>query len=125
MSQQKIQYFQATGRHKSAVAQVRLIGGSGKITINSIEKTKLSESNPLNSVGLSDKYDLSVIVSGGGFKGQEKAIKLGIARAIVKIDKSLKLTLKKLGLMTRDPRVRERKKYGLKSARRSPQWSKR
>lgn len=118
-------YIQATGRHKEAIAQVRIQSGSGKIIVNSKNHDDKTLLNPLKMVGIDSKFDVSVIVKGGGIIGQKKAISLGLARAIVLHDVETKTTLKKAGMLMRDPRVRERKKYGKKSARRSPQWSKR
>lgn len=120
-------YIQAVGRHKRAVARVRLTKGSGKIKINDQEITEPNSDifRPLKLVGLTNKYDVSIKVSGGGYIGQLKAACLGLARAIAKDDETAALTLKKSGFLTRDSRVKESKKYGLKSARRAPQWSKR
>lgn len=121
-------YVYGTGRRKTAVAQVRLYEqGTGKVTIND---TAVAEPNslymaPLVLVGKGNAFDISVKVNGGGFQGQLEAIRHGIARALVKSDEALKPTLKKSGYLTRDPREKERKKFGLKGARRSPQWSKR
>ncbi|HSI20621.1 MAG TPA: 30S ribosomal protein S9 [Verrucomicrobiae bacterium] len=127
MAEKKLAYHYATGRRKTAVAQVRLYPqGNGKVTIN--EKVVVSEGKgflaPLTLVGLSGA-DLSVKVHGGGTAGQEEAIRHGIARAIVVMDEEYKTTLRKAGYLTRDPREKERKKPGLKGARRRPQWSKR
>ncbi|MEI6477892.1 MAG: 30S ribosomal protein S9 [bacterium] len=124
----KNSYVAAVGRRKSAVAQVRLISkGSGKIVIN--EKPFTGEEPayvaPLKLVGKFGDLDLSVHVAGGGIHGQADAIQHGIARALLKIDEEFRTTLKKAGFLTRDPREKERKKPGLKSARRAPQWSKR
>ena len=118
-------YIQATGRHKEAIAQVRIQPGNGKIVVNTKNINDQTLLNPLKMVGIDNKFDVSVIVKGGGVVGQKKAISLGMARAIVLHDGETKTTLKKAGMLMRDPRVRERKKYGKKSARRSPQWSKR
>lgn len=120
-------YFYGTGRRKTAVAQVRVYPkGSGKVTINQEVITKPSHIylQPLQLVGQAEA-DISVKVSGGGWHGQLEAIRHGVARALVEMDENLKTTLKKAGYMTRDPRAKERKKPGLLSARRSPQWSKR
>lgn len=123
---QAAQYIYATGRRKTAVAQVRLIpGGTGKVTVN--DKLITSEPTylaPLVLVGKTN-LDVMVLVKGGGFQGQVDAIQHGIARALVELDEELKGTLRKGGFLTRDPRAKERKKPGLKSARRAPQWSKR
>lgn len=120
-------YFAAIGRRKSASAQVRLFPkGTGKITVNNITiKEEPRYVAPLKLVGQFGNTDISVVVSGGGREGQLDAIQHGISRALLKLDEELRTTLKKSGYLTRDPRERERKKPGLKSARRSPQWSKR
>lgn len=118
-------YIQSTGRHKEAIAQVRLQSGSGKLTVNNQASSDNSFIFPLKMIGIDSKFDVSIIVKGGGVIGQKKAALLGLARAIVKQDQETRTTLKKGGFLMRDPRVRERKKYGKKSARRSPQWSKR
>ena len=119
-------FFAAIGRRKAASAQVRLLNGSGKITVNGtviVEEPAFAA--PLKLVGKFGNTDVSVIVNGGGIRGQSDAIRHGIARALLLIDENFRTTLKKAGYLTRDPRERERKKPGLKSARRSPQWSKR
>ena len=121
-------YFYGTGRRKSAVARVRILpSGSGKVTIN--DKVVASETapylNPLRLVGKLGSTDLSVKVAGGGTQGQLDAIQHGVARALLEIDETFRTTLKKAGFLTRDPREKERKKFGLKGARRAPQWSKR
>ena len=121
-----LKYTSSLGRRKTAIAQVRLMQGSGILTLNNkvvALDPRLAE--PLEMVGVSDKYDISVIVRGGGKEGQVIAIRHGIARALVKINEDFKTTLKKAGFITRDSRERERKKFGLKSARRAPQFSKR
>lgn len=121
-------YFYGTGRRKTAVARVRIFpSGSGKITVNDVLVTEAEPSyvQPLKLIGQFGNTDLTIKVSGGGFSGQSDAIQHGIARALVEIDPVFRTTLKKAGFLTRDPRERERKKFGLKSARRSPQWSKR
>jgi small subunit ribosomal protein S9 len=121
-----LKYTSSLGRRKTAIAQVRLMPGSGILTLNNkvvVLDPRLAE--PLEMVGVSDKYDISVIVRGGGKEGQVIAIRHGIARALVKINEDFKTTLKKAGFITRDSRERERKKFGLKSARRAPQFSKR
>ena len=129
----KIQFL-ATGRRKKAIARVFLIpNGSGKITINKedidtyfpLETLKLVLRQPLTLTNTSDKYDINVNVIGGGLSGQAGAICHGIARALVKADETLKAELKRAGLLTRDSRMKERKKYGLKKARRAPQFRKR
>ena len=124
-------YFYGTGRRKSSVARVRVY--NGKITINDrdiddyfgLETLKLITRQPLSITGTADKFDIVCRVGGGGVTGQAGAIRHGIARALLQYDESLRPTLKKAGLLTRDPRMKERKKYGLKGARRAPQFSKR
>lgn len=121
------QYFYGTGRRKSAVAQVRVYPkGSGKVTINGklIENPDQAYLAPAVLVG-EQAVDITVLAKGGGFQGQKDAIRHGISRALLVMDEAFRTTLKKAGFLTRDPRVKERKKYGLKSARRAPQWSKR
>lgn len=128
----RVQYF-GTGRRKKAIARVRLVPGEGKVTINKrdeetyfgLDTLRLILNQPLVLTGTKDRYDVIVNVYGGGFTGQAGAIRHGIARALVKSDATLKPELKKAGFLTRDPRMKERKKYGLKGARRSPQFSKR
>lgn len=128
----KIQYF-ATGRRKESTARVRLLPGSGKITVNkrpfndyfTRESHRLIIMQPLELVKLPAQYDIFAIVEGGGASGQAGAMRLGIARALVKIQESLKTTLKKAKFLTRDARARERKKYGRKRARRRFQYTKR
>ncbi len=126
-------YFYGTGRRKSSVARVRLYAGTGKIIINDreiddyfgLETLKLIVRQPLNLTGTLDKFDIVCRVAGGGVTGQAGAIRHGISRALLQHDAELRATLKKAGLLTRDPRMKERKKYGLKGARRAPQFSKR
>ncbi len=126
-------YFYGTGRRKSSVARVRLYAGTGKIVINDreiddyfgLETLKLIVRQPLNLTGTLDKFDIVCRVAGGGVTGQAGAIRHGISRALLQHDAELRATLKKAGLLTRDPRMKERKKYGLKGARRAPQYSKR
>lgn len=126
-------HFYGTGRRKSSVARVRVYNGSGAITINGrdindyfgLETLKLIVRQPLNLTGVTDKFDIVCRVAGGGVTGQAGAIRHGIARALLQYDESLRPALKKAGLLTRDPRMKERKKYGLKAARRAPQFSKR
>ena len=126
-------YFYGTGRRKSSVARVRLYAGTGKIVINDreiddyfgLETLKLIVRQPLNLTGTLDKFDIVCRVAGGGVTGQAGAIRHGISRALLQHDAELRATLKKAGLLTRDPRMKERKKYGLKGARRAPQFSKR
>ena len=126
-------YFYGTGRRKSSVARVRVMNGTGKITINDrdiddyfgLETLKLIVRQPLVLTENADKFDVVCRVSGGGVTGQAGAIRHGIARALLQSDEELRATLKKAGFLTRDPRMKERKKYGLKGARRAPQFSKR
>lgn len=120
-------YIYAIGRRKRATATVRLIKGKGEVKLNGKELTDIPAVliQPLKIVGLEDKFALSAQVKGGGITGQLEAIRLAVARALVKYDETLKPTLRKSGLLTRDPREKERKKPGLKRARRAPQWSKR
>ena len=126
------QYY-GTGRRKKSIARVFLIPGTGKITVNKrdiedyfgLETLKVVVRQPLAATQTADKYDVNVTVKGGGFTGQAGAIRHGIARALLKVDGELRPTLKKAGYLTRDPRMKERKKPGLKSARRAPQFSKR
>lgn len=128
----KVQYI-GTGRRKKSIARVRLVPGEGKVTINSkdmdtyfgLDTLKVIVNQPLNLTGMKDKFDVLVNVNGGGFTGQAGAIRHGISRALVKSDENLKKDLKKAGFLTRDPRMTERKKYGLKKARKAPQFSKR
>ena len=123
----------AVGRRKKAIARVRLIPGEGKILINKrdldsyfgYETMKTVVRQPLTLTDTLSKYDVLVNCKGGGFTGQAGAIRHGIARALVKADADLKPAIKKAGFLTRDPRMKERKKYGLKAARRAPQFSKR
>ena len=126
-------YFYGTGRRKSSVARVRVYNGTGKVTINDrdidnyfgLETLKLIVRQPLALTGTTDKFDIVCRVAGGGVTGQAGAIRHGIARALLQFDAELRPALKKAGLLTRDPRMKERKKYGLKGARRAPQFSKR
>ena len=126
-------YFYGTGRRKSSVARVRLYKGTGKVTINErdiddyfgLETLKVITRQPLALTDNADKYDVVCRVTGGGVTGQAGAIRHGIARALLQADAELRPELKKAGLLTRDPRMKERKKYGLKGARRAPQFSKR
>ena len=125
--------FYGTGRRKSSIARVYVVPGSGKITINKrdmdeyfgLDTLKIIVKQPLAATSTESKYDVIVNVHGGGFTGQAGAIRHGIARALVKADAEFRPTLKKAGYLTRDPRMKERKKYGLKKARRAPQFSKR
>ncbi|MBA7492605.1 30S ribosomal protein S9 [subsurface metagenome] len=132
-TKEKSKYFSGTGRRKSATARVRIIKGTGDVIINSQELLdyfvspfiikKISE--PLKLLGLDKKVDISILVSGGGKSAQVDAIRLGISRAIIRYNSDFKPTLKKSGFLTRDAREKERKKPGLKRARRAPQWKKR
>ena len=124
--------YQAVGRRKKAIARVRLVPGDGKVVINGrdidnyfgYETLKMTVRQPLELTKVSG-YDVMVNVNGGGFTGQAGAIRHGISRALVKADPELRPAVKKAGFLTRDPRMKERKKYGLKAARRAPQFSKR
>ena len=126
-------FYYGTGRRKKSVARVYLKDGSGKITVNKkdfdeyfkFETLKFIVKQPLNLTNNLSKFDIKVNVYGGGYTGQAGAIRHGIARALVVFDRDLKQILKKHGFMTRDPRMKERKKYGLKKARKAPQFSKR
>ena len=126
-------YFYGTGRRKSSVARVRVYNGTGKITINDrdideyfgLETLKLIVRQPLTLTGTNDKFDIVCRVAGGGVTGQAGAIRHGIARALLQANAEYRPELKKAGFLTRDPRMKERKKYGLKGARRAPQFSKR
>jgi small subunit ribosomal protein S9 len=125
--------FYGTGRRKSSVARVYLVPGTGKVTINKrdmdeyfgMETLKVIVRQPLEATSTTDKYDVLVNVRGGGFTGQAGAIRHGISRALLQVDGEFRPVLKKAGFLTRDPRMKERKKYGLKAARRAPQFSKR
>ena len=125
--------YYGTGRRKSSVARVYLVPGTGKITINKrdideylgLETLKLIVRQPLVATENTEKFDVLVNVKGGGYSGQAGAIRHGIARALVQADADFRPTLKAAGFLTRDPRMKERKKYGLKAARRAPQFSKR
>ena len=126
-------YYYGTGRRKSSVARVRVYPGTGKITINDrdidsyfgLETLKLIVRQPLALTGTTEKFDIVVRVAGGGVTGQAGAIRHGLSRALLQVDENLRPALKKAGFLTRDPRMKERKKYGLKGARRAPQFSKR
>ena len=126
-------YFYGTGRRKKSVARVRLYPGTGAITINGrdvsdyfgLETLKYIVNQPFGVTDTVGKFDIVANVQGGGFSGQAGAIRHGVARALLSSDESLKPLLKKAGFLTRDPRMKERKKYGLKGARRAPQFSKR
>ena len=126
-------YFYGTGRRKSSVARVRVMPGTGVITINGkdidqyfgLETLKLIVNQPFGVTETTGKFDIIANVRGGGFSGQAGAIRHGLSRALLTVDESYKPMLKKAGFLTRDPRMKERKKYGLKGARRAPQFSKR
>ena len=125
--------FYGTGRRKKSIARVYLVPGTGKITINKrdideylgLETLKVIVRQPLVATENVDKFDVLVNVKGGGYTGQAGAIRHGIARALLEADPEFRPALKKAGYLTRDPRMKERKKYGLKKARRAPQFSKR
>ncbi len=125
--------YTGTGRRKSSVARVRLVSGSGKITVNkrdieeyfNLETLKMLIRSPLEATNTLGTYDVLVNVQGGGYTGQAGAIRHGISRALLEADPQYRPILKKAGFLTRDPRMKERKKYGLKAARRAPQFSKR
>lgn len=126
-------HFYGTGRRKSSVARVRVYNGSGAITINDrdindyfgLETLKLIVRQPLNLTGTIDKFDIVCRVNGGGVTGQAGAIRHGISRALLEVDGDFRQALKKAGFLTRDPREKERRKYGLKKARKASQFSKR
>ena len=126
-------YFYGTGRRKKSVARVRIIPGTGVVTVNKkdideyfgLETLKLIINQPFGTTNTMGKFDVIANVQGGGLSGQAGAIRHGLARALVKADESYKPALKAAGLLTRDPRMKERKKYGLKAARRASQFSKR
>ena len=126
-------YFYGTGRRKSSVARVRVYPGSGMITINGkdidqyfgLVTLKLIINQPFEVTGTMGKFDIVANVAGGGLSGQAGAIRHGVARALLLADETYRSPLKKAGFLTRDPRMKERKKYGLKAARRAPQFSKR
>jgi small subunit ribosomal protein S9 len=128
----QVQYY-GTGRRKHSVARVRLVPGDGQIVINNrpldeyfgLETLKLIVKQPLNLTETVGRYDVLVIANGGGTSGQAGAIRHGISRALLKADPEYRGSLKRAGFLTRDPRMKERKKYGLKAARRAPQFSKR
>ncbi len=132
-SKSKSSKFYGTGRRKSSIARVYLIPGSGKITVNKrdideffgLETLKVIARQPLELTNTTDKFDVIVTVRGGGYTGQAGAIRHGISRALLQADSDYRPALKKAGFLTRDPRMKERKKYGLKAARRAPQFSKR
>ena len=133
MDYNKRPFFYGTGRRKSSVARVRLYEGTGKVTINGrdiddyfgLETLKLIVRQPLNLTELTEKFDIECRGAGGGVTGQAGAIRHGIARALLQVNEEYRASLKAAGFLTRDPRMKERKKYGLKAARRAPQFSKR
>ena len=126
-------YFYGTGRRKKSVARVRVYAGTGKVTINDrdiddyfgLETLKLIVRQPLTLTDTIEKFDIVATVAGGGVTGQAGAIRHGLSRALLQYSDELRPVLKKAGFLTRDPRMKERKKYGLKAARRAPQFSKR
>ena len=126
-------YFYGTGRRKKSVARVRLYAGTGNITVNGrdvddyfgLETLKLIINQPFGVTSTEGKFDVVCTAKGGGISGQAGAIRHGLSRALLQYDESLRSALKKAGFLTRDPRMKERKKYGLKAARRAPQFSKR
>ena len=126
-------FYAGTGRRKTSVARVRLYNGTGNVTVNGrdindyfgLDTLKYIIRQPLELTNLTGKFDVVVNVNGGGLSGQAGAIRHGISRALLLFDEELRPTLKKAGFLTRDPRMKERKKYGLKAARRAPQFSKR
>jgi small subunit ribosomal protein S9 len=128
----QVQYY-GTGRRKHSVARVRLVPGDGRFVINGrnmdeffgLDTLKLIAKQPLVETETEGKYDVLVSVNGGGYTGQAGAIRHGVARALLEVDPELRPTLKRAGFLTRDARMKERKKYGLKGARRAPQFSKR
>ena len=129
----KSEKYYGTGRRKKSIARVYLVPGKGDVIINKrnmdeyfgLETLKVIVRQPLVATETADKYDVMVNVKGGGYTGQAGAIRHGIARALLQVDNEFRPTLKKAGYLTRDPRRKERKKYGLKAARRAPQFSKR
>ena len=126
-------YFYGTGRRKSSIARVRILPGSGAITINKrdiddyfgLDTLKLIVNQPFEATGTVGKFDIICTVKGGGVSGQAGAIRHGLSRALLQADPEYRAALKQAGFLTRDPRMKERKKYGLKAARRAPQFSKR
>ncbi|TSC75501.1 MAG: small subunit ribosomal protein S9 [Parcubacteria group bacterium Gr01-1014_30] len=134
VAQKAAKYFQALGRRKTSVARVRLwTRGDGKFLINGkpleayfpLSELRQQVLAPLTEMGSEDKFTISALVKGGGFRGQAEALRHGLARALVFFNADFRKRLKKAGFLTRDPRMRERKKFGLKRARRAPQWAKR
>ena len=126
-------YFYGTGRRKKSIARVRVMPGTGSVTINGrdiddyfgLETMKLIVNQPFDVTNTMGKFDIICTVKGGGFSGQAGAIRHGVSRALLQADETSRPALKKAGFLTRDPRMKERKKYGLKAARRAPQFSKR
>ena len=126
-------YIEAVGRRKTAIARVRIFSGHGASVVNkkdlknyfSLERLRISATSPFKEVGMDDKFDVEAKVSGGGIKAQSEAIRLGVARALVAKNAEFNKRLRLVGFLTRDSRKVERKKYGLKKARRAPQWQKR
>ena len=129
----KTERYYGTGRRKKAIARVYLVPGKGNVTINKrdmndyfgLETLKVIVRQPLVATETAEKFDVIVNVKGGGYTGQAGAVRHGIARALLQVDGEYRPVLKKAGFLTRDPRMKERKKYGLKAARRAPQFSKR
>ena len=129
----KTERYYGTGRRKKSIARVYLVPGKGNVTINKrsmdeyfgLETLKVIARQPLAATDNTEKFDVIVNVHGGGYTGQAGAIRHGIARALLQVDADYRPVLKKAGFLTRDPRMKERKKYGLKAARRAPQFSKR
>jgi small subunit ribosomal protein S9 len=132
-AEKKNKYFYGLGRRKSSVAQVRLFKGAGNMAINEkpadeyVKPASLIQEilKPLKKLGQESNYDIMIHVRGGGFRGQVDAMRLGVARALLKIDAQFRKELKSQGFLRRDPRIIERKKYGLKKARKAPQYTKR
>ena len=133
MYESKVPYFYGTGRRKTSIARVRIVPGSGAITINGrdiddyfgLDTLKLIVNQPFGVTGTTGTFDIIANVKGGGIAGQAGAIRHGLARALLQADPNYRAALKAAGFLTRDPRMKERKKYGLKGARRAPQFSKR
>lgn len=121
----KIDKFYGLGRRKTAIARVWLEKGEGKLTINGKERENEDVFAPMKVVGLEGKFNINAKTKGGGISSQIGALQLGVARALVNFDEKLKPVLRKNGFLTRDPRIKERKKPGLRRARRAPQWQKR
>ncbi|MBI2033980.1 MAG: 30S ribosomal protein S9 [Candidatus Liptonbacteria bacterium] len=129
----KAKYYEALGRRKTAIARVRLMSGSGRVTVNDKELKEYFREpglgqavlSPIENLKLGAKFDVKVKVRGGGIHAQSEAVRHGLARALTEFNAEFKKRLRNLGFLTRDPRMVERKKYGLKKARRAPQWQKR